>query len=325
MRMVALALSLAIFSANAQEPPAWFSESLLELREDVADAAKQGKRVMLYFGQDGCPYCKRLMEVNFRQAAIAAKAQKNLVALALNIWGDREVIWTDGAVTSEKRLTAKLKVQFTPTLLFLDEQGSVALRMNGYYPPHEFDAALDYVAGKLEKKMTFADYLKSQTKVPAREALNPQAFFLPAPYDLRRTAGGKPLAVLFETTQCAQCDELHTVAFKRQDVLAQLARFDVVRFSLSDNAQVVSPEGKPLPASAWARALGVGYVPAMVLFDARGREVFRTEAYLRPFHLAGALEYVSSGAYTREPSFQRFLQDKADGMRSRGERVDLWN
>ena len=52
----------------AQEPPAWFSESLLELREDVADAAAQGKRVMLYFGQDGCPYCKRLMEVNFRQA-----------------------------------------------------------------------------------------------------------------------------------------------------------------------------------------------------------------------------------------------------------------
>ena len=67
----------------AQDPPAWFSESLLELREDVADAAKQGKRVMLYFGQDGCPYCRRLMELNFRQAAIAAKAQKHLVALAL--------------------------------------------------------------------------------------------------------------------------------------------------------------------------------------------------------------------------------------------------
>ena len=58
---------------------------------------------MLYFGQDGCPYCKRLMEVNFRQAAIAAKAQKNLVALALNIWGDREVIGVDGVATTEKQ------------------------------------------------------------------------------------------------------------------------------------------------------------------------------------------------------------------------------
>jgi hypothetical protein len=63
----------------------------------------------------------------------------------------------------------------------------------------------------------------------------------------------------------------------------------------------------------------------MVLFDGRGREAFRTEAYLRPFHLAGALDYVSSGAYAREPSFQRFLQGKVERMRHEGERVDLWN
>ena len=325
MRCFLLALLLCTSVANAQELPAWFSESLLELREDVADAASQGKRVMLYFGQDGCPYCVRLMEVNFRQAAIATKAQKNLVALALNIWGDREVVWTDGATTTEKQLAAKLKVQFTPTLLFLDEKGSVALRMNGYYPPHEFDAALDYVAGRLEKKVAFADYLKSRAKGAARETLNPQAFFLPPPHDLRRRAKGKPLAVIFETTHCVQCDELHAVAFKRREVLAQLKKFDVVRFSLSETAPVVTPEGKSLPAAAWAKALGVGYVPAMVLFDAGGREAFRTEAYLRPFHLAGALEYVSSGAYTRQPSFQRFLQDKAERMRHEGERVDLWN
>src|SRR6185503_11803606 len=325
MKWLLLALGLVALPAVSQEPPAWFGDSLLELRDDVTEAARQGKRVMLYFGQDGCPYCKQLMEVNFRQASIAAKAQKNLVALAINIWGDREVIWTDGESVSEKRLAAKLKVQFTPTLLFLDEQGGVALRMNGYYPPHEFDAALDYVAGRMEKKVAFADYLKSKPRPPARATLNPQGFFLSAPYDLRRSPGGKPLAVLFETTQCAQCDELHAVAFKRQEVLHQIARFDVVRFSLSEHEQVMSPDGKSMPAAAWAKTLGVGYVPAMVLFDAHGREAFRTEAYLRPFHLAGALDYVSSGAYTREPSFQRFLQTRSDAMRSRGERVDLWN
>ena len=318
-------LSLVVFPATAQEPPAWFSESLLELREDVAEAARQGKRVMLYFGQDGCPYCKQLMEVNFRQAAIAAKAQKRLLALAINIWGDREVIWVDGQATTEKRLAALLKVQFTPTVLFLDEQGNVALRMNGYYPPHEFDAALDYVAGRMEKKVAFAEYLKSKPRPAARATLATESFFLPAPYDLRRAAGAKPLAVLFETTQCAQCDELHGVAFKRQEVLAQLRKFEVVRLSFSKAEALTAPDGSKTDAAAWAKDLGVGYVPALVLFDARGREAFRTEAYLRPFHLAGALEYVSSGAYTREPSFQRFLQTKADAMRSRGERVDLWN
>ena len=142
-------LFLALFStaALAQEPPAWFTESLLDLREDVAEAAAQKKRVLLYFGQDGCPHCKRLMEVNFRQADIVRKAQQHFVALALNIWGDREVTWTDGTVATEKRLAARLKVQFTPTILFLDERGNVALRLNGYYEPPEFERALDRAAG----------------------------------------------------------------------------------------------------------------------------------------------------------------------------------
>jgi thioredoxin-related protein len=87
----------------------------------------------------------------------------------------------------------------------------------------------------------------------------------------------------------------------------------------------MAPDGKTRPASDWAGALRVGYVPTLLLFDARGREVFRTEAYLRPFHIAGALDYVSSGGYLREPSFQRFLQAKAERLRSRGEAVDLWN
>jgi CelD/BcsL family acetyltransferase involved in cellulose biosynthesis len=48
------------------------------------------------------------------------------------------------------------------------------------------------------------------------------------------------------------------------------------------------------------------------------------EAYLRPFHLASALDYVSSGAYRKEPSFQRFIQTRAERLRDRGETVDLW-
>jgi thioredoxin-related protein len=276
---------------------------------------------MLYFGQDGCPYCKRLMEVNFRQEAIAAKAQKHLVALALNIWGDREVTWTDGQATTEKQLAARLKVQFTPTLIFLDERGAVALRVNGYYPPHHFDAALDHVTGKI----SFDEFLKRQRSAGASASLNPQPFLLLPPYDLRRKRGAKPLAVLLETPHCAQCDELHAVVYQRQEVLEQLARFDVYRFSLSGTDPLIAPDGRKTSAASWAQALKVGYVPTILLFDAGGREVFRAEAYLRPFHVAGALEYVSSGAYRSEPSFQRFLQLKAERLRESGSRVDLWN
>jgi thioredoxin-related protein len=307
---------LACTPVWAQEPPAWFSTSLFHLPDEVAEAAAQGKRVMLYFGQDGCPYCKRLMEVNFRDPAIASKAQRNLVALALNIWGDREITWTDGAATTEKRLAAALKVQFTPTLIFLDERGGIALRLNGYYPPREFGLALDYVAGKLERQVSFRQYLESRNTARAPK---PRAL-----YDLRRQ-GAKPLAVLFEGPGCADCEELHAVVLQRQEVREQLARFDLVRLALVDGERVVTPAGKETATAAWAETLRVGYVPTMVFFDARGREVFRTEAYLRPFHVAGALEYVSSGAYRREPSFQRFLQARAERLKRQGNPVDLWN
>ena len=311
-----LALLFAAHTALAQEPPAWFTESLLDLREDVAEAAAQGKRVMVYFGQDGCPYCKRLMEVNFRDAAIAAKTQQHFVALALNIWGDREVTWTDGVASSEKQLAARLKVQFTPTLVFLDERGGVALRLNGYYPPREFEQALDYAAGRVSRK----DVYEGSTGT-----LRSQPFFMAPPYDLRRRPGGKPLALLFEAPGCERCDELHDGAFQQRAVREQLARFDVVRLSLSQSDALIGLDGRNTTPAALAKALDVGFVPTLLLFDTRGREVFRAEAYLRAFHLAGALDYVSSGAYAREPSFQRFLQSKAERMRARGERVDLWN
>jgi thioredoxin-related protein len=144
-----LALALPLFASNAlsQEAPEWFVESFLDIREDAAEAAKQGKRLMLYFMQDGCPYCKRLVTVNWREAHIVEKTRHNFMPVAINIWGDREVIAADGRRMPEKRFAAVLKVQFTPTLVFFDEKGSVAHRINGYLPPEEFYAALEGASG----------------------------------------------------------------------------------------------------------------------------------------------------------------------------------
>ena len=311
-------------SPHAIDIPGWFSESLLDLREDVREAAKEGKRLLLYFGQDGCPYCKALMQTNFTQPLIVSKARRHFVAIALNIWGDREVTLLDGKVMREKEFARLMRVQFTPTILFLDEKGGTVARLNGYYPPHRFEAAIDYVAGRMEVKQSFADYMRIAVKEAANEKLHEEPFFMRPPYDLRRRSGSKPLAVVFETPHCAGCDELHAEGFTRPEVKAELAQFDVVRFALGADAMLTTPQGLRLHADEWARALKIVYTPSIVFFDPNGREVLRTESYLRPFHLAGAFAYLSSGAYLKEPSFQRFLQARAEGLRQRGQQVDLW-
>ena len=311
-------------SPHAIDIPGWFSESLLDLREEVREAAKEGKRLLLYFGQDGCPYCKALMQTNFTQPLIVSKARRHFTAIALNIWGDREVTMLDGKVMREKEFARLMRVQFTPTILFLDENGGTVARLNGYYPPHRFEAAIDYVAGRMEVKQSFADYMRTAVKEAANEKLHEEPFFMRPPYDLRRRSGSKPLAVVFETPYCAGCDELHAEGFTRSDIKAELAKFDVVRFALGDNATLTTPQGARLSASEWARSLKIVYTPSIVFFDPKGREVLRTESYLRSFHLAGAFAYLSSGAYLKEPSFQRLLQARTEGMRQRGQQVDLW-
>lgn len=328
---VLAAAQLLPATASAQNPsplaieiPSWFAQSFLDFRDDVRDAAKQGKRVMIYFHQDGCPYCGKLVSTNFTQKSIVDKMRRHFVAIDINMWGDREVTWLDGRVRPEKQFAAALKVQFTPTVLFLDERGETVVRLNGYYPPHRFEAVLDYVAGRKEKEIAFAEYMKTAVKEPASAELHVQPFFMKEPLDLTRKPGAKPLAVVFETPYCTGCDEMHKEGFKRKEVLEQVARLDVARVVVGSKAELVGPEGKKRAADLWARELKIAYTPSIVFFDDRGGEVFRTEAYLRPFHLAGAFEYVASGAYRTEPSFQRFLQAKAERIKEAGGKVELW-
>jgi len=310
--LFATALLAASLSAAAQlaspyaiEHPAWFAQTFLDFREDIAEAKRDGKRLLVYFGQDGCPYCKQLMQINFTQRAIVEKTKKRFVAVALNIWGDREVQWTDGRRLSEKALTRALNIQYTPTILFLDETGGVVARLNGYYPPRRFAAALEFASGRGGKDQRFEDYMKSAAAETASPTLHEASFLRKTPVELN---GTKPVTLLIETPYCSGCDELHTEGFKRADVRALLERFDVYRLTLDE---------------ARARSLQVAYTPTLVFID-HGREVFRIEAYLRPFHLASALEYVASGAYRTEPSFQRFVQARAERLRARGVAVELW-
>jgi thioredoxin-related protein len=145
--LLALLLAVAL-PARSQEAPEWFAETFLDLREDVAEAAKDGKRLMAYFWLEGCPYCRRLVSITFQDPGIVARIRSGFVAVAINVRGDREVVWTDGAAMTEKQLAATLKVRSTPTLIFFDEKGGIALRVSGYHDPGQFGAVLDRASGR---------------------------------------------------------------------------------------------------------------------------------------------------------------------------------
>jgi len=314
--------------AEESEPPAWFRQSFLDFDEDVREAATDNKRVMLYFHQANCPYCSLLVKENFTRPDIVTSMQNNLESIAVNLWGDREVISTDGKRYTEKTLAATLKVNYTPTLIFLDEQGNIALRLNGYYPPERFRLALDYVNGHKEKEMGFHAYLASRlSAAKATGGLHTEPFFLPPPYALARNqlSASRPLAVFFEQTDCTDCNRLHEQILADPETRALAEQFESVQLDMESNTPVITPDGQRTTASDWARELDLGYAPSIVFFDTQGKEVMRIDAFLKTFHVQSVFDYVLQEAYLTEPSFQRFISARAERLREEGIDVDIWS
>ncbi len=306
------------------EYPAWFKESFLEFAEDVAEAAAAGRRLMVLFHQDGCPYCNRLVEVNLAQKDIEDYLREHFDVVAVNMWGDREVVTVGGKPYTEKTFAAALRVQFTPTILFFDERGKVALRLNGYLPPGEFKTSLRYVAERRETETGYREWLERMAPAPASGSLNAQPFFRSPPHDLRRGPGARPLAVFFEQRECPNCDRLHGEVLADPETRRLIGDFDAVQLDLWSSGEVVTPDGRRTTARAWAKELGVHYAPSIVLFDAEGREVIRSEAMFKAFHTQSLFDYVAGGGHRHEPSFQRYISERADRLIERGKDVDLW-
>lgn len=307
------------------EKPDWFKNSFLDIREDIAEATEEGRRLLLYFHQDGCPYCQKLLEDNFGQKEIADLTQNYFDAIAINMWGDREVTDFNGEMTTEKEFAKQLRVQFTPTILLLTETGQVALRINGYYAPHKFVSALNYVGEGNETKIRFRDYFAKQNPVAASGQLHNDPTFLQPPFKFADTSrsSDKPLLVFFEQKQCLSCDELHNDILQREISKELLPRFNVAVVDMWSKETVQTPDGQSMPIRKWAADLNVMHTPGMVFFDKEGKEVFRTEGYLKAFHTHSAMEYVADNVYLQQPEFQRFVEHRADDMRARGIEVDI--
>ncbi len=316
----------AYLGAKPTEYPEWFKESFLDLKEDIAEAASAGRRVVLLFHQDNCPYCNQIVERNLAQREIETLLRTRFDVIALNMWGDRPVTGLDGKSYTEKSFAAALRVQFTPTLLFFDEAGEVILRLNGYVPPARFKAALDWVAGRMEREIAFRDYVAGLERAGVGEGrdLIRQPFFQDMT-DLRRKGPKpRPLAVFFEQRDCPDCAVLHQRVLADAAVREAMAGFDVVQLDMWSNRPIVTPDGRRLTVRDWARSLDVKFAPGIVLFDASGQEVIRWESGFRVFHTAGMFDYVKSADWRREPSFQRYLSARAEHIRESGRDVNIW-
>ena len=320
-------LDAGMVNPGHEEKPAWFKVSFLDLFEDIEEAADNDKRLMVYYYQDGCPYCKKLIEDNFSQRAIVEKTKKYFDVVAINLWGDNEVTVGDKSYT-EKEFAEALKVQYTPTLLFFDENKKIIFRANGYYPPEKLSTLLDYIGTKQEANISYQDYVEKLNPQPATGRLHNNINSAYSENDLQKSVkqaekNNKHLLVMFEQKKCDTCDELHLDILKRKESLKQLSRHDVVVLDMWSNKMITTPSGIKMKIRDWAKQLNVIYAPSLLFFNEKGKEIFRADGYLKAFHTQSVMDYVSSNSYLKQSNFQRYIDERADHLREQGIDVDL--
>jgi len=293
--------------------PDWFKLSFLELHDDLNDVIRSGKQgLILYFGQKDCPYCKALLEKNWGRPDIATYTRQHFEVVGIDVKGDRLVTRLDGTVQDEHAFAVSNDVQFTPTLVFYDTAGNVALRLSGYHPAYLFRAALEFAADGHYREESFRDYLArgDVAEGAGQTELRDRELFSPPPYALDRSKfpAQRPLMVSFEETACHACDVLHLGPLQQPRVRKLLDQVDLVQLDMWSDTPVWTPDGQKLNARSWSENLGLFYAPTLIFFDENGKEILRLDSVVWIYRLQNVLEYITRHAYRQYPDFRQWRE-----------------
>lgn len=119
--LLALPVHAAELGDDGLHKPDWLRETFKDLREDLAEANAEGKRLLVMVEQRGCIYCTKMHEEVFPAPAIDKLIRDSYFVVQVNLFGDVEVTDFDGTTLPEKDMAARWGVMFTPTMMFLPE------------------------------------------------------------------------------------------------------------------------------------------------------------------------------------------------------------
>lgn len=101
--------------------PDWLHETFKDLRDDLAEASAQGKRLLILIEQRGCIYCTRMHEEVYTDERIAAMLREDFMVVQMNLFGNVPVTDFDGTEMDERDMLRRWGIVFTPTMIFLPE------------------------------------------------------------------------------------------------------------------------------------------------------------------------------------------------------------
>ncbi|MCW8962479.1 MAG: thioredoxin fold domain-containing protein, partial [Gammaproteobacteria bacterium] len=259
--------------------PGWFTKSdFLDLADELEKAKSKGKKgLMILFTTEGCSYCSFFIHKSLGDPEIAKVVRNNFDSLGMEIFDDTEMISPQGAELPIKQFAKQEGVQFSPSLLFYGHDGKIILRKTGYQSPERFKNMLSYIANDHYQSESFASFLTQQatnnSSTTTNIGLTGNPHFEKPPYALDRSRfpADKPLLVIFEKSNCIDCESFHQKVLALDEVDRTLERFNVVRLDASDTSTpVLAPNGVKTDPAKWYQQEEFTHVPALMFIDPSG-------------------------------------------------------
>ncbi|WP_455219052.1 thioredoxin family protein [Kaarinaea lacus] len=297
--------------------PAWFKQSFLDLRDDLDDARKAGKRgIIVFFSFKHCSHCEAFVSTTMSDPATMNRIQERYDVIALDIFNDTEVTDIDGNVTTIRNFAEASKARLTPTLIFYGIENEQLVKIVGFYPPEKFNRVLDYIDGGYHKKVKLSEYLRSSTTgtMAKLQPVNYQYDFLTAPpHDLQRSSkdAERPLLVIFDEPGCVACLRFHKRVLSDDKVSQSITTHDAILLDRTDNtSKLVLPDGRTLTPQQWANELQLSYDISVVFFDTQGREVHRLDSETGRDRMLLSMQYVLDKGYERHEQYLRWIREQ---------------
>ncbi|RLA78020.1 MAG: hypothetical protein DRG78_16070 [Epsilonproteobacteria bacterium] len=149
-KIIVLILSLSTFVlASAVED--------IDINNKIKLAKQQNKHLMIFFHIPRCPYCKSMLNENFKDKEILAHIKKNFILIDLYTADDTFISYGDfdGNI---KEFATHIGAFASPATVFINIDKKVVFKSIGYRDTQGLLAEMKYVATKSYDTIPFKEY-----------------------------------------------------------------------------------------------------------------------------------------------------------------------
>jgi len=125
----------------------------------VNAADNNGKALFLFFEAEWCGFCKQMRSEIFPLDSVQDKVGEGFVPVAIDIESDEKIVYQNKEM-SQKSFSHQMRIDATPTIMFMSREGEVIGRYRGFADENEFTLLLDYIRGGDVDNVNFAEYKK---------------------------------------------------------------------------------------------------------------------------------------------------------------------